>query len=736
MSEFRRIKLAGPSSVTYTAYSPAAPDSESKSLGVIRRGARRVGKTIKQKGEQLLNKSGQPVAKPRPGPPRSEGSYLIPQHHAELRHGTQDDLLDRIFNKTELTIDSHSRPLNTHPPRRDSIYPLQTRMLPYSKPSDTASPHPENPADITQEPQSPQGTYEAPVELPSEPATEYAAEFADAEGRYRTLLTPPLSPPHPKTREDPLSAAKRRSRRSSRMVPAVADGRPPYPVTPPAFSPKSTNASSPPRIPKILAPSDGKLQHPPKRAITMDDSLPTKRRRMSKLPVSGTTQVSHELHFEDNEPFCKGSVPSKAVIAELEGNACSEEKKALKRSSHSMPDLHFDFGFPANAIKVGFTRTGSPVGLKAGPSETGKSLFVATSDHKALNMTIPAPWKIYAPEVTRRSLYKAYIKAGLPGDLSHEVSVSVQASKSQKLRNRNYTAYIQKAEELHELEEEASLSEEALKAQKLKNRISSGFMPDQTPLTDVIRAATEANLISTDFTNTMQDVDSPISPLEPSATAWAGKMVITPAVHVSETLDEAKIPPTTFDAILGTPANKVDALHLGSSEAESAPDREPALAVTIVDSEPVSYQTLRRVRAAKVEMRTLARPLPLGESANCGSLLDAPVSSTLTSSRSSRLLTPTMQKHDDDDPSWNWGRFVDKDYEDPAAEVSRRFRQRRVWAKNNTGPLVAFEGRGYGTNLEPQGDATDKENSLKRWSWRQMAKGKSVVELLDLFEGR
>ncbi len=663
----------------------------------------------------------------RPGSPQTR-SFLIPQPNAIPQ---EVPLLEQVFNMTELSVGSRPRPLASQPPRRNSQLPLQTNRWPYPKLSDTTSLCPKGSEYVRKEAQLAPATCEAPTELPSEPRRLYAAEFAVAEAHYYTLFTP-SSPPR-ETSGHVLSAAIRRSRRSPGIVPDVANGRPPYPITPPTSPRDLTPTLLLQRIRNSRTRHEDKLPHPPKRAITVDDFVPTKRRRMSRLFVSQPVQLSQELHFKNTKPSNKATIPHKAVVGELEGSVFLKDEKALKRRSRSLPDLHFDFGFPVSETKTGFTPRDSRVSLKAGSWPIRKGFTLVANNEKVVETSNLVPWKIYAPDSTRETTYKAYMQEGLNPYLSEEVTTSVQASKPQKIKNRNYAAYIQIAEDHNFGDEVSTASKQALKAQKLKNRISSGFMPDQTPLTEVIKAATEGNFIYADLTDTIQDAESPISPIEPLPSASACETAISPAIPVSETFDKTKTAPTTFDKHMGTAANEVDELHCRTSGIEPGSDPMPPLAVTIVEPTPVFYRTLRRVRAAKVEMRSLARPLQPGKSANSGSLLDTPVPTTTTTMRSSRLLSSTMQKDDDSNPSWNWARFVDKDYEDPAIGHSRKFKEKKTWARNNTGPLVVFEPESWGGEFENQGTET---HSSKRWSWREMTKGKSVNELLNLFEGR
>ena len=466
-----------------------------------------------------------------------------------------------------------------------------------------------------------------------------------------------------------------------------------------------------------------------------------------RLPKRAIT--SPELQAENREPFNKASVPAKVVGAEVEGTvsaspeAVIEDEKTLKRRSRSLPDLdlHFDHAITTVGAKnTGFTRRGSPAGLKAGPSSARKSFFIEPQDDATIMMRGgAAPWKRYIPDTKRESVYRPYIQTDLEPTTAEESpkSEDLEVMKARKLRNRNHYFYIP-ARENHNQSEEVSLSEleQAKKAQKLKNRISSGFMPDQTPLTEVIIAATDDTLILTETAETKREVDPPVSSHEAVTTAC-----------------EQKTAPTTFDEILGTPANEVDELHRRSSESRTHSDSTSSVQMKLVEPAPATFQTLRRVRAAKVELRSLARPIQPGESANTdaasSSLLDAPIPTTLTTSRSSKLvvLTPTPTEHaqtknEDIEISWDWPRFVDKDFEDPAVAHSKRFREKKAWEKKNTGPLLAFEKHGWSSGGKRGGDGdvegeakTEEKVDQKRWSWRDMGK-KSVGELMDLFEGR
>ena len=285
-------------------------------------------------------------------------------------------------------------------------------------------------------------------------------------------------------------------------------------------------------------------------------------------------------------------------------------------------------------------------------------------------------WKSYTPSGTTDSRYKAYVP---------EESVRCQ---------------------------ELISSEERVKAQKQKNRISNGFMLEQDGFTDMVAAvAGDKLMLTTDFEYDDTEPRSPVSTLEP---------------------------PTAFaEQTLNVPAAGVDELHGTASGHATCSDCTPsAPKVSFGEGATAEYKTLRRVRVAKVELRYLARPIPQGESkpllTTTGYLLDTPIPTNLSAALPSRLLSP---KHKEDESSWDWPRFTDREHADPAVEHSRRFREKKVWAKNNSGDLIDFWKEGTATEKqEKEKEEVKKPRPLSvRFS---SATSTAFSELLDLWEKR
>ena len=618
MSQRNSVHAAGPAEYTYNPLSP----TETLPDVTPRRGVcGRVGIFVKQKGEQLLHRTGQLSLGPQqliiPAPYAGLDSYTRPQpyyepqSHAGLRHAVEsyllppqprqeapDSLLEEVFNKLELTAAEQPHPLPSHPPVLTPRKPASGQLLSSQGPSR----YPETPNDIIARLPTPAYTYQALAELSAEPDLDYALEFTEAEARYRAIGTP-------------SSAVKR----PSYARPGAVKGNPPYRDVP---------------------------------------------------------EVSSYLPRAYKEPFNK--VPL----------------------SQSTADLHFDHDLNVNESIAGFTRRGSPAGLKVCRSKRRDS-FVEPRDNTVISP--PLPVQTYTPRNSDRSQYRAYTQ---------------------------YKAYSPP-------KDVAESEEVSKKAQKLKIRISSGFMLDRTLFTEVINAATEEKLMIADCAETIQETESPISALSPSAMALGPEIRVTTPAEMGETSKVIYLPytvPTTFDEILKTPTNQVDEFDGRSSDSLSKSDDDSTV-VEIVEPTSVKYQTMQRVD--KVEVRSLARSIQPGESAPSTWLLDAPVPTTGLPIRSSSLVAPTESKtdHEEDDSSWNWARFVDKDFEDPAVAHSRRYREKKAWAKNNTGPLVAFERESWAADAEVVDEKKVEVQQKKdnRFSWRLT---KSVDELLNVFEGR
>jgi hypothetical protein len=173
----------------------------------------------------------------------------------------------------------------------------------------------------------------------------------------------------------------------------------------------------------------------------------------------------------------------------------------------------------------------------------------------------------------------------------------------------------------------------------------------------------------------------------------------------------------------GSPVSPLDATFEADLQERVAPSSRTSMTG---NDEPAALArtatsiSVKRVKAAPVvEVRKLAGPVPPGESHQMtGSLLDGPVPSALQSKQLST--TSTYSRRD-----WNWGRFVDHEYEDPAVAHSRHFREKKAWAKHNNGALIAFAG-----------DDEEKAKDDKRKSLMTFMKDQSVGDLLDFFESK
>ena len=166
-----------------------------------------------------------------------------------------------------------------------------------------------------------------------------------------------------------------------------------------------------------------------------------------------------------------------------------------------MPDLHFDFGFPANVKQRQVS-----LGARFSPVES-EGWILQRPIRKSLSILLPRvttkssetwPFSCSVEDLCTRNhprapCTKLTCKEGLNAGRSLATKCP-RTCTGIEVRRSSGIATIrgvcpQDSRRVHELGEEVSTaSEEALKAQKLKNRISSGFMPDQTPLTDVIKS--------------------------------------------------------------------------------------------------------------------------------------------------------------------------------------------------------------------------------------------------------
>jgi hypothetical protein len=227
--------------------------------------------------------------------------------------------------------------------------------------------------------------------------------------------------------------------------------------------------------------------------------------------------------------------------------------------------------------------------------------------------------------------------------------------------------------------EEASTSELEAKAQKQQHRIPRRAVPNQTSSIEVIQNAITAHLVTPQTGVKTADAGSPVSPLDVTFKA-SHQQRFVPSSCTSQRGDDG-------------PA---ELAHTATS------------------------RSVKRVKAAPViEVRKLAGPVPIDESRQTtASLLDGPISSVL---QSKQLSTTSKYSRCD----WNWGRFVDDGYEDPAVAHSRHFREKKAWAKHNNGALIAFAS-----------DDEEKAKDDKRKSLMTFMKDKSVGDLLDFFESK
>lgn len=585
----------------------STPDHSNNSLRGLGQKARRVGKSIKEKGEQFLR-----VAE---GSTYRSGSPGLTYDHG-ARVG-EDTNVAAIFNNMGMIEGTANRqttggPL-AHIPRPEPDHRVASEALVAEssgyrafngKPTPVVAVYPDTPEHYIHLGRIPDGTGTAPAELPEDRRFEGVAEKRYYEMFVETYPRSSPSAPFPAENPNPARpsrAAAEKVRAARGAVPAAANGEALYPLSPPNATGSEMPALQHPGYSRAWSQNSDQYWKPV-RTVSADKC----KRRSADLTAPKGDRIS--LHFGTDIALPSASnfsLPSRAKVANLSSDADVPIETDLRRGSRPLPQLKLDGD---------------------------------------LDITVPH---------TSRS-----------NDLD---SISQSVAKG-KVRNTS---------------EAASISKFEVKAQKHgKKRISSGVLPDQTPFREVIQAAIREHLLSTD-TKPLHSGNI-VSPLE------------------------------------------IESPKIGAGRHNRSPQSGPrsnVIAETKVDEIQIATaQSLRRVKAAPVEVRSLAGPVPLGElhiTTTTGSLLDGPVPSSLQS----KPLSNQTSSVDNTRRNWNWGRFIDTDYEDPAVAHSRHFREKKAWAKHNNGALIVFT-------------EADEEKEEKRKSLMGLMKEKSIGELLDFFEGK